>query len=177
MKRLDYKIKTQNALDLSKTRELSKAIFLKIDKWTLKFIKEIKNNKIFLISRNINSIKILKQKEKNLQSLLNAKIVDKLNQIFENDFVNIVQIKDIVSRAQINFFNTNNLDQNFMNAKKTKNHNKLLKVKIFQIRKSNCSKIWFYANELFYFKKVSSNVKKIKLFEKRIKKIIQKMWT
>ena len=103
-------------------------------------MKKIENDNILSNSRNINSIKTSKQEEKNLQFFLNTKITDESSQILKNDFVNIVQIEDIVLRAQINLFNTNNLDQSLVTAMKTRNHNKLLKVEISRVQESNCFK-------------------------------------
>ena len=113
-------------------------------------MKKIENDNILSISKSISSIKISKQEEKNLQFFLNNEVVDESSQILENDFVNIVQVEDIVSRAQINFFNMNNLDQNLVTAIKTKDHNKLLKIEISRIQELNRFKNRFCANESFY---------------------------
>ena len=150
-RKFDYEIEARSALDLSKAQELQKAIILKINEWISKFIKKIENNNILSISRNINFNQNFEARRKEFAIFLSTKIVDKSSQIFENDFVNIIQIENIVSRVQINFFDTNNFDQDLVTTIKTKNHNKLLKMKIFQIQKSNRFKSQFCANESFHF--------------------------
>ena len=129
-------------------------------------MKKIEIDNIFLILKNISSIKTSKQKEKSLQFFLNTKIVDESSQVFENDFINIVQIENIVLRAQINFFDTNNLDQNLMTAIETKDHSKLLKIKISRVQELNRFKNQFRADESFHLQKMLSNVKKIESFKK-----------
>ena len=76
-RRFDYEVETRSALNLSKARELQKTIILKINEWTLKFMKKIENDNILSISKSISSIKTSKQEEKNLQLFLNTKVVDK----------------------------------------------------------------------------------------------------